>query len=149
MKVSFDTLWIWHPANLGIINPCTTDGKVNFDDQCAIRMGVCLSSAGVSLDSFSGAKCYPGHKHNRIHILRAQELADWIKVNPALFGQAEIKRNVKASDYKSRKGIIFLMNFWGRGNQGDHIDLWNGEKMTRGAPEYFSASQKVWFWEAK
>ena len=43
--------------------------------------------------------------------------------------------------------LIFLLNFWGAGNQGDHIDLWNGTKMTRGAPEYFTAAQEVWFWE--
>ena len=149
MIVSFKSLWTWHPANLGVINPCTTDGSINFENQCAIRMGVCLSKAGVPLSSFSGAKCYPGHKHNQSHILRAEELASWMKKNPGFFGSAEIKRNVKSTDYAGKKGIIFLMNFWGAGNQGDHIDLWNGSKMTRGAPEYFSGAQEVWFWEAR
>ena len=148
MAVSFKTLWAWHPANLGIRNPCTTDGKVNFEDQCAIRMGECFSKSGVLLDSFSGAKCYPGHKHNQSHILRAEELAGWMKTQPVFFGKVETKRNVKASDYANKKGIIFLKNFWGAGNQGDHIDLWDGSEMTGDArPSYIAAAQEVWFWE--
>ncbi|HVK54554.1 MAG TPA: T6SS effector amidase Tae4 family protein [Burkholderiales bacterium] len=27
-------------------------------------------------------------------------------------------------------GIIFFQNYWGPGNQGDHIDLWNGARLT-------------------
>lgn len=149
MNLNFKNLWTWHPANRGIISPCSTNGKVNFENQCAVRMGECLSKAGVSLNSFKGAKCYPGHKHNQVHILRAEELAEWIKTTTPIFGIADIKRGVNASSYSGKKGVIFLLNFWGAGNQGDHIDLWNGSKMTRGAPEYFTAAQEVWFWEIK
>lgn len=145
--ISFNLLWSFHPANLGIINPCTTDGTINFNNQCAIRMGVCLSDAGVPTSSFSGAKCYPGHNHNQIHILRAQELADWMVSQSTYFGEAEVKKDVGSSDYSGRKGIVFLKNFWGPGSQGDHIDLWNGTKMSQGAPEYFGRAQEAWFWE--
>jgi hypothetical protein len=147
MAVSFKTLWTRHPSNMGVRSPCTTDGKVNFENQCAIRMGECFLKSGVPLGSFSGAKCYPGHKHNQSHILRAEELADWMKAQPVLFGKVDIKRNVKASNYAGKNGVIFLKNFWGVGNQGDHIDLWNGSKMTLGLPEYFTVAQEVWFWE--
>ncbi len=147
MAVSFKTLWTWHPSNLGVTNPCTTDGKENFENQCAIRMGECFSKSGVLLNTFSGAKCYPGHGHNQSHILRAEELAEWMKTQPIFFGKVEIKRNVKASDCAGKKGVIFLRNFWGAGNQGDHIDLWNGSKMTGIAPQsYIVAAQEVWFW---
>jgi len=147
MSVKFHTLWASHPMNKGNINPCTTDGKVNFENQCAIRMSVCLKNSGISLKSFSGAKCYPGHKHHQEHILRAEELAAWLEKKKAIFGKPTKKKKVKSSEYKGRKGIILLKNFWGTGNQGDHIDLWNGKMMTRGAPSYFSSSQEVWFWE--
>lgn len=98
--ISFNLLWSFHPANLGIINPCTTDGTINFNNQCAIRMGVCLSDAGVPTSSFSGAKCYPGHNHNQIHILRAQELADWMVSQSAYFWR---------SGGKERCGFIRLL----------------------------------------
>jgi len=50
--VSFSLLWSFHPANLGIINPCTTDGTINFNNQCAIRMGVCLKESLNNLAEF-------------------------------------------------------------------------------------------------
>jgi hypothetical protein len=44
-------------------------------------------------------------------------------------------------------GIIFSKNFYGTNNQGNHIDLWDGKKMTLGSVTYFSLSDEVWFWE--
>jgi hypothetical protein len=147
--LNFEKLWLWHPANRGIINPCTTSGKVNFENQCAIRMADCLSKVGVQFNTFKGAKCYPGHNHNQSHVLRAEELADWMKSRPQIFGRVDVKKAATSLDYKNKKGILFLLNFWGQGNQGDHIDLWNGNKMTRGAPEYFTRAEEVWFWGVK
>ncbi len=149
MTVFFNTLWVNHPAIKGIINPCSTNGKINFSNQCAIRMSVCLDKSGVSLTSFNGAKCYPGHGHSQSHVLRAEELASWIEKQNSLFGTPTKKKKVKSTDYKNKKGIVLFKNFWGAGNQGDHIDLWNGAVMTRGAPSYFSLSKEVWFWELK
>jgi len=147
MKLEFNKMWTWHPANRGIISPCTTGGEVNFENQCAIRMGECFTRAGISTASFEGARCYPGHNHKQSHILRAEELAKWIKKTQHIFGRVNIKKAVSSSEYRDKTGILFLLNFWGAGNQGDHIDLWNGSRMTRGAPEYFTAAQEVWFWE--
>lgn len=147
--LDFQKLWLWHPANTGVINPCTTNGDVNFENQCAVRMGVCLFNAGVQTNDFDGAKCYPGHGHDQSHILRAEELAKWMKLKPLVFGEVDIKKSVSSAEYDDKTGIIFLLNFWGRGNQGDHIDLWDGKKMTRGAPEYFTRAQEAWFWEIK
>jgi hypothetical protein len=31
-----------------------------------------------------------------------------------------------------KKGINFFKDYYGPGNQGDHIDLWNGTRLTRG-----------------
>jgi hypothetical protein len=147
--VSFRTLWEHHPANLGVISPCTTNRIINFENQCAIRMGECFAQSGIPLGSFKGAKCFPGHGHNQSHILRAEELAKWMRSKAIVFGKVEVKKGATSTMYAGKTGVIFLMNFWGQNNQGDHIDLWNGRMMTRGAPEYFSAAQEVWFWEVK
>lgn len=142
---SFNTLWTWHPGNRGNYEPCTTNGTINFENQCAIRMGVCLTNSGILLGTFTGAKCYPGHNHNQSHILRATELAEWIEKQPFHFGKA--KKNATSSDYMNKKGIVYISNFYGTGNQGDHIDLWNGSNMARGDISYFSRAEDVWFWE--
>lgn len=147
MKIEFKNLWMLHPANAGILEPCSTYGESNFKDQCAIRMGVCLQKANIPLSSFKGARCYPGHNHNQSHILRAEELANWLKRQIHYFGKVDIRRNVTAAQYADKTGIALFRNFYGGNNQGDHIDLWNKSKMTRGHESYFALSQEVWFWE--
>jgi hypothetical protein len=49
--------------------------------------------------------------------------------------------------YLGRRGIVACINFWGSGNQGDHIDLWDGSVMAHGGRDYFQRSQEIWFWE--
>lgn len=143
MAVSFAILWSKHPSNRGEDAPCKKkDDTPAFENQCAIRMGVCLKDGGINLSSFRGARCWFGHSH----IIRAQELANWLKSQSGQFGKVEIKKKATWADYQNRKGIVFLMNFWGVGNQGDHIDLWDGSRMAHGDLSYFSRAQEVWFW---
>lgn len=142
----FSRLWNNHPATKGIINPCSTDNGVpNFDNQCAIRMSVALADSGINLDSFTGEFCW--HKHGKRHVLRAQELADWIASKSLLFGNIDKKVSVTDKYFKGKLGVVFFRNFWGTGNQGDHIDLWYGDHMARGASDYFIKSEEVWFWQ--
>ncbi len=144
---TFDKLWETHPARKGDIYPCSEpSGDPHFANQCAIRMAVCLSASGVDFTKEKLAHCWQ-HATKDAHVLRAQELAIWMAATPAIFGTVEKKKSVTSSDYKDRKGLVFFMNFWGPGNQGDHIDLWNNSAMTRGDPEYFSLSYEVWFWD--
>jgi hypothetical protein len=49
--------------------------------------------------------------------------------------------------YMGMKGVVFFKNFWGPGNQGDHIDLWSGYRLAGGEDDYFQRSQEIWFWE--
>jgi hypothetical protein len=49
-------------------------------------------------------------------------------------------------EYLGRSGIVAFINFWGPGNQGDHIDLWNGQKLAWGSDGYFELSEEIWFW---
>jgi Type VI secretion system (T6SS), amidase effector protein 4 len=146
--ITFDVLWDNHPwLRDGIERPCSG----GFDNQCAIRLGVTLTRAGVSLASYRGASCWFGH--GRQHPLRAEELKLWLNGPGADFaGTAKIARRstrgpVAHHSYLGRTGIMLWRNFWGRGNQGDHIDLWNGEQIAHGTLDFFTRSEEVWFWE--
>lgn len=140
----FEKLWKNHPANKGIRNPCVAGGTKNFENQCAIRMGISLLDSGIGLGSFKGAYCW--HGHGKRHVLRAQELADWLARQRHLFGPLVKIHSV--AQVKGKMGIVFFKDFWGRGNQGDHIDLWNGEQIPENLEgnSYFSRAKEVWFW---
>ncbi|WP_338849930.1 type VI secretion system amidase effector protein Tae4 [Massilia sp. W12] len=150
----FDQLWRNHPSLQATpdTSPCKNkDGAANFENQCAIRMGVCLSNAGISLASFRGACCW--HNHGRKHFLRAEEMMLWLNRKGSPFGAANISKRDKnglqksATDYAGKRGIVVFRNFWGSNNQGDHIDLWDGANMAQGNNSYFNKSQEIWFWE--
>jgi Type VI secretion system (T6SS), amidase effector protein 4 len=114
-------------------------------------MGVCLTAAGIPLSGYHGAFCWFGH--GRTHPLRAEELATWLNDTAPIVGEADISRRTKlgkhvsAADYWGRQGIVLFRNFWGAGNQGDHIDLWDGMQMPHGSLNYFARSQEIWFWD--
>lgn len=77
--------------------------------------------------------------------------------------QAESFQN----DLSDKTGVIFFKDYWQRGAEsfesrsGDHIDLWNKNKITNGGMfmrsiyELFGVvsdlnkSKEVWFWEVK
>lgn len=136
--VSFEKLWNNHPYP---DTPCSTK---YFKDQCAIRMGVALRGAAVDLSDFRGAKCYPGLKHEPKHILRAEELANWIAGKTTLFGERVVSKKVTHTDYFGKKGIIFIKDGWG---SGDHIDVWDGKNLKGGDTAWFARGKQVWYWE--
>ena len=140
MSLSFQSVWDNHPY------PAFPCDRTEFENQCAIRMGVALRGAGADLTSFAGAVCYPNFGHNPRHVLRAQELADWLRQNSSVAGTPSIHRNVTAENFRGRKGIVFVQDGWGA---TDHIDAWDGAafEMKGGRPEYFALGREVWFWE--
>jgi len=140
--VSFAHLWASYPDE---DQPCVpSNDEPTFENQCAIRMGIALENAGFDMSSYPGARCW--HGHNSAHIIRAQELADWLdQVCPAV--SAAEKLDPMADNIQARQGIIFCRNFWGTYNEGDHIDLWDGFEMRHGEVEYISKSEEIWFWE--
>lgn len=112
-------------------------------------------------------KCW-SHEGMR-HILLAEELAQWLcKANIGGVGKVEkISPKTFQKDLDDRTGIIFFKDYWQRGNEnfanrsGDHIDLWNKNKITsssmftRGFLELLgrvsdlNEAKEVWFWEVK
>ncbi|WP_420129483.1 type VI secretion system amidase effector protein Tae4 [Longimicrobium sp.] len=153
--ITFDSLWASHPNLPNVTYPCTDkDGKIvpGLENQCAMRMGICLQKAGMDLSSYPGKRCsdYPALKHKPAHILVAQQLADWLKIK---LGKSRFTRFKKPDPYaqlkkatKGKKGIVFFMNFYGAG--GDHIDLWNGGKAISDFQNYVDSTE-IWFWEIK
>jgi hypothetical protein len=170
--LTFNKLWENYPTILGEKTLCKTDGKINFDDQCAIRLGSTLSSNGVDTLKIvsKGRHCWQ-HGASDGHILAAEELATGlnrlsidgigklVKLSPSEF-QREIS---------NKQGIIFFKDFWQRTNtktgkkesyrnrSGDHIDLWNGSRLTDWKTWFlisstlntngaYGKSKEIWFW---
>ncbi len=94
----FSEVWDHHPYS---DTPCDT---TYFRDQCAIRFGVALEGAGANLASFPGAKYYPGLKHSPKYVLRAQELANWLKTQTVLVGPVQT--------FKRTLGVGSLSLMW-------------------------------------
>jgi len=81
--IGFKNLWENHPAINGEKSPCTTNGKKNFDDQCAIRVGVALSKCGTDTSTLPGVvHCWHGHPKSQGHVIRAEELANGLSKHP-------------------------------------------------------------------
>jgi len=142
----FKTLWANHPSNKGKTAPCKdAKGDSAFPNQCAIRLGLALRASGVNFASFKGARCWFGHTG---HILRVEELAAWLKTQKHEVGTAVSFQ--PGSDASSRvtgqTGILAIRNFYGAGNQGDHIDLWDGTRMAQGSADYMDTAEEVIFW---
>ena len=142
--LSFKTLWDNHPYIKDAGKPpCTDDkGKPHFENQCAIRMGIALDRAGKSLKSFRGTRCWHGHKN---HILRAEELANWLHAQKKDVGTRTVTKKAAHTQFSGKKGIVFFKDGWPRG--GDHIDVWNGTQLAGGLNSYFVRATEVWFWK--
>ncbi len=125
--IKFEELWEAYPWG----KPCTGP----YEDQCAARLGVCLYKNGVEGKSFYGARCSVDHPS---HMLRAAEVAAWLQRIP--FAGCPRPVNITGENWeetvKNKTGIIFFNGYWHRDTDGagvtsgDHIDLWNGKRLT-------------------
>ncbi len=167
--VTFNQLWASHPTNNGEQFPCRTLGIANFENQCAIRMGVCLKRAGVDVGAIRGAiTCnqakLTNHPKDEMHFIRAKELANAIRrasIPGVGSAYSLTSPNDFANELDGRKGIIFFNGYWWRTTDtsrptGDHIDLWNGWRTSAkmlfpwfGWLGGFNNSGEIWFWEVK
>ena len=149
----FRKLWENHPTG---DFPCSTNGKKNFDNQCAIRMGSCFERSGIPTRRWPVRRCWQ-HKGEDSHILAAEELANTL-TKITIPGITIVEKYSGAEGMKridNRKGIVFFKDFYGPGMQGDHIDLWNGWRLSSFSSvlsiytPFGSHYEKgaVWFWE--
>lgn len=132
--VRFSALWAAYPASKPYVDAKTGKVPEGYENQCAIKVSVALFGAGEKLKSFHGATVSLSGGRAAV---RAQELAAWLrKTNipgiPAL--PESIAGNDWQSKIKGRKGIIYFADYWLRQGEktpsGDHIDLWNGSRLT-------------------
>lgn len=124
---SFKNIWDRYPNS----DPCDAmdHGKKLYSSQCAIRLSHALDAAGVDLSSFSGDRC----KVHPQHILDASALAKWVGKH------LSEPTNITGSDWNEhiagQTGIVCFEDYWARAGEttnrtGDHIDLWNGSRLT-------------------
>ncbi len=143
--VTFQKLWENHPTITGNDNPCKTNGKSNYPNQCAIRVGVSLAKCGVNASHIPGAEhCWHKHDKSLGHIIRAEELAKGLEKYSIFIPGIQKIQKVNPEEFKDtlrgKRGIIFFKNYWRRTNNGkkenfrnrsgDHVDLWNGQRIT-------------------
>jgi hypothetical protein len=149
---TFNDLWINHPSNWVPPNnfPCKDKkGKVHdaLYNQCAIRLGLSFQGAGIDTSTLSGSRCW--NRHGKKHILKVKNIVPWIEKNTSLIGcKPKVPhKKVTFAKFAGLKGICYFQNFYGAGNQGDHVDLWNGFWIAKGDLDYFGRSEEVWFWQ--
>ena len=159
---TFATLWNNHPVVKG---ESSLVDRGAYEFQCAVNLSAALLGSGVNMKSYSGQ--WSWQKGSSKYAIRAQELADWLAspVNP-LHSKVEKYSGFDVfNKISGRSGVIFFQNYWGANHQGDHIDLWNGYRLTDwrtwvrihirigsfglhnlGAGADFEKAKSVWFW---
>lgn len=129
----FSALWNAYPNEKPYVNQKTGEVPSGYENQCAIKVSVALHGAGIDMDMYSGA--YVTIKMNRAAV-RAEELAKWLRFQ-SIKGMS-LPESIVADDWqrriKGRNGIVFFADYWLRPGEklpsGDHIDLWNGSRLT-------------------
>ncbi len=136
--VKFKSLWASHPTIKGDGVPCKTKSVKNFDNQCAIRVGAALARCGVDTKEIPGARHCWQHDSGEGHVLSAEELANGLE-KVIIPGVQKVIKHTPEKFLESTKGvtgIVFFKDYWYRSTDqqgspsGDHIDLWNGSRLT-------------------
>ena len=154
---SFIKLWSNHPNVKG--DDSLLD-RETYENQCAINLSATLLRSGVNMTSYNGQWSWQKSKPKLA--IRAQQLADWMAspVNPLNSKVEKYSGSEVFDKIKGRSGVIFFQNYWGINHQGDHIDLWNGYRLTDwaswiriyarfhsyGLGTDYRKAESVWFW---
>lgn len=144
--VSFAKLWEAYPNGHPYVDPKSGKPPPGYDNQCAIKVSVAIHGVGVQMKSFRGAAV----KMNGLPAASlASQLAEWLKLQP-FCGLPSQPENVRGPGWqgkiRGRTGIVYFANYWARNEAekvkdqptGDHIDLWNGSRLTAGGLSFFS-----------
>jgi hypothetical protein len=145
--VTFAQLWAAYPGGHPYVD---ANGKTpaGYENQCAINLSAAIHGAGIEMKSFRGATVTL--LNGRRAATSASQLANWLKQQP-FCGLPMAPENVAGDGWqdkiKGRTGIVYFEDYWARNEQekaanrptGDHIDLWNGARLTAVGWEFFSA----------
>jgi len=142
----FAKLWESYPSIYPFVDPNTGKPPPGYENQCAIKVSVAIHGVGVEMKSFRGA----AERVNGLPAaLLASQLAAWLKQQP-FCGLPKTPENVTGADWQDRiggrTGIIYFADYWARNDSersrgkptGDHIDLWNGARLTATGRSFFS-----------
>lgn len=141
--VPFSLLWRNYPTDLPCLLP-NGDPPSGFENQCAIKMSLCLELSGVTLKGL-GNDC-PVAKHpGRALVAAASKLATWLTENrfPGCGRREKYAGQTWRGKCEKRSGIIFFKHYWCRSGEapgactGNHIDLWNGRSLSPGWASFF------------
>ena len=126
-------------------------------------MSAALIRSDVTMQSYTGT--WSWEKDKPKYAIRAHELAMWLsKPIPQLPTKVEkFSGKVFTDKIDGRRGIVYFRHYWGPNNQGDHIDFWNGRRLTDwtswvriqgrivipGVWSDFEKAKSVWFWPLK
>lgn len=132
---TFDKLWSSYPSGHPYIDTRTGKPPPGYENQCAIKVSMAIHGAGIEMKSFRGATVKMSGLATAIG---ATQLAAWLKLQP-FCGLPMQPENITGTSWqdkiKDRSGIIYFENYWRRFGEvgtpsGDHIDLWNGSRLT-------------------
>lgn len=116
-------------------------GQDDYENQCAMRVSYALKNAGFNMEEYTKAKTSDGLARG------AESLARYLReraVPPDRYGRNDARK------LSNREGILFLDDIDNFSNgRGDHLGLWDGEKLLSDETELFERSQQVWFWEIR
>lgn len=175
--VTFAKLWESYPSGHPYTDPKTGKPPPGYENQCAIKVSAAIHGAGIEMKSFKGASVT---LNNLKTAVVATQLAEWLKLQP-FCGLPKEPENITGKEWegkiKGRSGIIYFEDYWHRQGEtktatGDHIDLWNGSRLTANAANNvrriginsiqwlpwpftdlnfsdLSGSKKILFWEVK
>lgn len=136
--VKFVDLWSSYPSGQPYVDKKTGKPPKGYENQCAIKVSAAIHGAGIEMKSFKGAGVT---LNNRKAAIVATQLAGWLKLQP-FCGLPKEPEDITGKEWESkikgRSGIIYFENYWYRTGEtktatGDHIDLWNGSKLTPSA----------------
>ncbi len=168
---TFSTLWDKFPHDDSLAKKCFNKqtGKADnaFENYCAIKLSECLIQSTVAFEVPGRARCWSHKKPH--HFLRAEDMAAWLgkRQKPFIGKTEDIPPGSFQKVLDGRTGIIFFKDYWQRKKEtfanrsGDHIDLWNGSRLTGGSmwmrsiSEFFgwvsdlNDSKQIKFWEIK
>lgn len=144
--VSFGQMWESYPSGHPYVDPKTGKAPQGFSNQCAIKVIMAIHGAGIEMRSFNGAFItLNGRKTAYV----AAQLAAWLTLQP-FCGFPRLPDNVTGKDWQDkindRTGITYFANYWARDASekvsgratGDHIDLWNGSRLTATGMSFLS-----------
>jgi hypothetical protein len=144
--VTFAKLWASYPSGHPYLDPKTGETPPGYENQCAIKVSVAIHGAGIEMKSFHGAVVMMNGLKTAV---AATQLANWLKLQP-FCGLPTAPEKVTGANWQDKihgkTGIVYFENYWARSAKekadekpsGDHIDLWNGSRLTAGGVSFFS-----------